>query len=108
MKTTRTTLVAALVAALLMSGWLPSASSADRDQGGAGPLHQVNVEAKTLMVGRYELTVSHRSRFFDRDGSPLSLADLVEHEWEHAIFSGSRVGTRFYLTKLELRDEDIR
>ena len=106
MKMTRTKLVAALFAALLMAAALPSASAADGDVWGIGALHKVDVEGESLMVGKHQLRVTHRSRFFDLDGRPLTLVELVEQEGEHAQFVASRVGRQLYLTKLELTDED--
>ncbi len=106
MKTTRAKVVAALFAAFLMVAALPSASSADRDVWGMGALHEVDVERESLMVGRHQLKVTHRSRFFDLDGKPLTLAELLEHESEDAHFVADRVGRQLYLTKLELTDEE--
>lgn len=102
MKPVRTSVVI-LLAALLICAGLSSESAAGGTIVGSGQVHRIDLDAKTLMVGRHSFKMNFRTRLYDRDGRSIALEDLKERfDGDDARFEAQSGQTQMILRSLRL------
>jgi hypothetical protein len=102
MKPVRTSMVI-LLATLLICAVLPSVSTAGGTIVGLGQVHRIDLDAKTLMVGRHSFKMDFRTRLYDRDGRSIALDDLEERfDGDDARFEAYPGRTQMVLRSLSL------
>ncbi len=102
MKPVRTSVVI-LLATLLVCAGLSWESAAGGTIVGSGQVHQIDLDAKTLMVGRHSFKMDFHTRLYDRDGRSVPLDDLEERfDGDDARFEAYSGGTQLLLRTLSL------
>ena len=102
MKPVRTSVVI-LLATLLICAGLASESGAGGTIVGSGQVHQIDLDANTLMVGRHSFKMDFRTRLYDRDGRSVALDDLEDRfDGDDARFEAYSGGTQMLLRSLTL------
>jgi len=92
-----------LLATLLICAGLPSVSTAGGTIVGSGHVHRIDLDAKTLMVGRHSFKMDFHTRLYDRDGRSVPLDDLEERfNGDDARFEAYSGGTHLLLRTLSL------
>jgi hypothetical protein len=95
-----------LLAVFLSCAVLPSVSAASGTIVGSGQVHQIDLAANTLMVGRHTFKLDFRTRLYDRDGKLVSLEALDERfDGDDGRFEAYTAGSQMVLRSLHLLDD---